>query len=72
MIAVKCTICKGMGCWGCDEKGHTLEECLVCDDCKTEKDTARQTTCPYQADVYNFTIACVLCEECYTERCYAI
>jgi hypothetical protein len=43
---------------------------MKCDDC--ESDEGEETTCPYAQEINDETVECVLCEDCYHERCMDI
>ena len=45
---------------------------MKCDDCYEEKEDVKETICPFAEDIYNKSIACKLCDDCYHERCMDI
>lgn len=45
---------------------------LRCEDCKQQKQSVRETTCPYDDDVEDIKTPAILCDECYKERQKAI
>lgn len=45
---------------------------MKCDDCGKEKADAEEVNCPYDEDINNEISKCILCEECYHERCMDI
>jgi len=51
----------------------TKEEVMMkCDDCEKEKEDVKETTCPFAEEINYSTINCLLCDDCYHERCMDI
>lgn len=45
------------------------KELMRCDDCGKEKEDAEETFCPLQLEINDDRVPCVLCNDCYRERC---
>jgi len=45
---------------------------MKCDDCEKEKEDVKETTCPFAEEINYSTINCLLCDDCYHERCMDI
>lgn len=45
---------------------------LTCDDCKEKKKDVRETTCPFQYDVFGRDVPVKLCDVCYQSRAWDI
>lgn len=45
---------------------------MICDDCGKEKEDATEVDCPYSEEVHDEIVECVLCDDCYHERCMDI
>ena len=45
---------------------------LVCDDCGKQGDDVKETICPYDNEIYNKEVPCVICDNCYNLRSYEI
>ena len=43
---------------------------MTCEDCGS--DEGYETTCPYTEDIEGEIVECVLCGECYHDRCMDI
>lgn len=46
-----------------------MKEWLICDDCGKQAEDAEETLCPYAQDIDGEDVPCVLCTECYNNRC---
>lgn len=42
---------------------------MICDDCKQDKPDTVKTICPFDECVRDKDTECVLCKQCYQERC---
>jgi hypothetical protein len=45
---------------------------MVCEDCLKNKESAIETHCPYSQEINDDLVLCVLCDDCYYDRCQEI